>query len=240
MSKHCLFCPGFGIMKKTQKEKRIYACTHVSKIKGKKMMKTGMKRAASALTAAIMVFGLALGLCGCNLTLTEPEEIVTDFFEGLKTKNEEVLALYMENEDIHMLIHSKGSSKQLDKLYESLFQNFSYKILSVKKNGENGQETKAVAEVEVSNADFSKVLKKYQEESYDYMQANLYSNLSQKTLNAKCLELFVNQVKKAAKKADMDKETLTINLTKNENYSWDMELTEEMMSTIMGGLIIPL
>lgn len=196
-------------------------------------MSTYIKKAAAIVVAAVLV----LGACGCNLTLTEPEEVVTDFFEALKTKDEKVLALYGDNEDLHMLLHSKGSQKNLDKLYDSLFQNFSYRILSVKKNEE---ETSATAKVEVSNADFRKVLKKYQKASYDYMQANLYANLSKETLNAQCLTLFVQQVKKAAKKADMDTETLTIHLTKNENYSWDMELTEEMMNTIIGGLIIPL
>ena len=209
-------------------------------------MKTGKKRVRAGLAGLLTITmllglaGLSLGLCGCNVTLAEPEETLTNFFDGLKTKDEDALVFYAENEDIHMLIHSSGDKKQLNKLYDSVFQNFSYKILSVDKNGENGRETKATAKVEVSNADFSKVLEQYKKTSYDYMQANLYAGLNKKTLNAKCLELFVKQVKKAAKKADMKTETLTIHLTKNENYSWDMELTEEMMNVILGGLIIPL
>ncbi len=209
-------------------------------------MKTGKKRVRAGLAGLLTItmllglVGLTLGLCGCNVTLAEPEETLTNFFDGLKTKDEDALVFYAENEDIHMLIHSSGDKKQLNKLYDSVFQNFSYKILSVDKNGENGRETKATAKVEVSNADFSKVLEQYKKTSYDYMQANLYAGLSKKTLNAKCLELFVKQVRKAAKKADMNTETLTIHLTKNENYSWDMELTEEMMNVILGGLIIPL
>lgn len=209
-------------------------------------MKTGKKRVRAGLAGLLTItmllglVGLTLGLCGCNVTLAEPEETLTNFFDGLKTKDEDALVFYAENEDIHMLIHSSGDKKQLNKLYDSIFQNFSYKILSVDKNGENGRETKATAKVEVSNADFSKVLEQYKKTSYDYMQANLYAGLSKKTLNAKCLELFVKQVRKAAKKADMNTETLTIHLTKNENYSWDMELTEEMMNVILGGLIIPL
>ncbi|MCI8646304.1 MAG: hypothetical protein HFE76_05745 [Firmicutes bacterium] len=209
-------------------------------------MKTGKKRVRAGLAGLLTItmllglVGLTLGLCGCNVTLAEPEETLTNFFDGLKTKDEDALVFYAENEDIHMLIHSSGDKKQLNKLYDSVFQNFSYRILSVDKNGENGRETKATAKVEVSNADFSKVLEQYKKTSYAYMQANLYAGLSEKTLNAKCLELFVKQVRKAAKKADMNTETLTIHLTKNENYSWDMELTEEMMNVILGGLIIPL
>lgn len=211
---------------------------------------------------------LSLTLAGCSLTLTEPEEIVNDFFQGLKTKNEDTLILYTENEDINMLLHSKGDEEVLNQLYESLFENLSYRILSTKKNKE---ETKATVEVEVSNADFSNVLKKYQDKAYSYMQANLYSgNMTKKKLNAKCLEIFTEQVEKVSDKAVKTREkaqaqasaeagaesksseaadakvdglptrTITINLTKNENYSWDMELTEEMMEIILGGLIIPL
>lgn len=190
--------------------------------------------------AVIIALMMTLSLAGCSFTLTEPEEIVDDFFQGLKTKNEDTLILYTENEDINMLLHSKGDEEVLNQLYESLFENLSYKILSTKKNKE---ETKATVEVEVSNADFSNVLKKYQDKAYDYMQSNLYSgNMTKKKLNAKCLELFTKQVEKAsdAKDDGLKTQTITINLTKNDNYSWDMELTEEMMEIILGGLIIPL
>lgn len=197
-----------------------------------------MKHLKTILTLAIMMM-LAAGICGCSFTISEPEDTVHDFFKALKTKNEDVLILYTENEDINMLLHSKGDDEKLDAMYESIFQNFSYKILSVKKNKD---ETEATAQVEISNADFSGVLKKYQGKAYDYMQSNLYAgNISKKTLNAKCLSIFVKQVETAAEKKDNIKtETLTVKLIKNDNYSWDMELTEEMMEHILGGLIIPL
>ncbi|MCI9597216.1 MAG: hypothetical protein HFE75_07975 [Firmicutes bacterium] len=199
-----------------------------------------MKKKIAIIIAVLMTFSLT----GCYLTLTEPEEVVTDFFEGLKTKNEDALILYTKNEDINMLLHSKGNGEALDKMYESLFRNFSYKILSTKKNEE---ETAATMEVELANADFSEVLKSYQKEAYNYMERNLYSgDMSKQALNKKCLEIFAAQVEKAAEKAEPGSknapqaQTITINLTKNKNYSWDMELTEEMMEIIMGGLIIPL
>ncbi len=202
-----------------------------------------MKKKIAAIIAILMTFSLT----GCYLTLTEPEEVVTDFFEGLKTKNEDALILYTKNEDINMLLHSKGNEEALDNMYESLFRNFSYRILSTKKNEE---ETAATMEVELANADFSKVLKSYQKEAYNYMERNLYSgDMSKQALNKKCLEIFAAQVEKTAKKAENAEpgsknapqtQTITINLTKNDNYSWDMELTEEMMEIILGGLIIPL
>lgn len=194
-----------------------------------------MKRRFGAL---LVLTAVMLVLCGCTLTLTEPKEVVNDFFKGLKTKNEDVLILYTENEDINMLLHSKGKQADLNKMYDSIFKNFSYKILSTEKNEE---ETQATVTAEVSNVDFSKVLKNYQKRAYNYMQDNLYSgNLSKKKLNAKCLSIFANQTEKASESTKLQTETITINLTKNDNYSWDMQLTEEMMEIIMGGLIIPL
>ena len=194
-----------------------------------------MKRRFGAL---LVLTAVMLALCGCSLTLTEPKEVVNDFIKGLKTKNEDVLILYTENEDINMLLHSKGKQADLNKMYDSIFKNFSYKILSTEKNEE---ETQATVTAEVSNVDFSKVLKNYQKRAYNYMQDNLYSgNLSKKKLNAKCLSIFANQTEKASESTKLQTETITINLTKNDNYSWDMQLTEEMMEIIMGGLIIPL
>ena len=194
-----------------------------------------MKRKLAVL---LVMTAVVLALCGCSLTLTEPNEVVKDFFKGLKTKNEDVLILYTDNEDINMLLHSKGKKADLNKMYDSIFKNFSYKILSTEKNEE---ETRATVTAEVSNVDFSKVLKKYQKKSYKYMQDNLYSgNLSKKKLNAKCLSIFANQTEKASESTKLQTETITIVLTKNDNYSWDMQLTEEMMEIIMGGLIIPL
>lgn len=193
------------------------------------------KRKIAAAGIALMII---FALCGCSLTLTEPKEIVNDFFDGLKTKNKDTLVLYIENEDINMLLNSKGSEEDLNKIYDSIFRNFSYKVLSTKKNAD---ETKATVTAEVTNVDFSQVLKKYQKKAYNYMQDNLYSgDLSKKKLNAKCLSIFANQVEKASESTETQTREIAISLTKNDNYSWDMELTEEMMEIIMGGLIIPL
>lgn len=190
------------------------------------------------LAALLVLAAIVLALCGCSLTLTEPKEVVNDFFSGLKAKNEDVLILYSDNEDINMLLNSKGKEADLNRIYDSVFKNFSYKILSTEKNEE---ETQAVVTAEVSNADFSGVLKNYQKKSYAYMQDNLYSaNISKSKLNAKCLSIFADQTEKASESKELKTQTITITLMKNDNYSWDMELTEEMMEVIMGGLIIPL
>ena len=88
-------------------------------------MNTKILRLAAVLAAVI-------SLCSCTFTMTEPEVIVNDFFKGLKTKNEDTLILYTENEDINMLLHSKGNQKDLDKIYDSLFKDV-YKRQSLKR-----------------------------------------------------------------------------------------------------------
>ena len=193
----------------------------------------------------IMILAAVSGLWGCSmkdftqtLTITEPEQVTEAFFKGLKTKNTDTLILYTQNADINMLLHSTGSKEDLDMIYNSLFKNFTYHIQSVEKNE---AETTATAQVQVSNSDFSKILKEYQKEAYAYMEDNLYTGKnSKKSLNKKCLSIFAKQVEKASQAEAGEPQTLTVKLTKNDNYSWDMELTEEMMEIIMGGLIIPL
>lgn len=194
--------------------------------------------------AIVMILAAASGLWGCSmkdftqtLTITDPEQVTEAFFEGLKKKDTDTLILYTQNEDINMLLHSAGNKEDLDLIYNSLFKNFTYKIDSVEKNQ---AETAATAQVQVCNSDFSGVLKEYNKEAYSYMEDNLYTGKnSKKSLNKKCLSIFAKQVEKASQAAPGEPQTLTVKLTKNDNYSWDMELTEEMMEIIMGGLIIP-
>ena len=205
------------------------------------MENSGMKK----IITIVMIIAAVSGLWGCSmkdftqtLTITEPEQVVEEFFKGIKTKDMDTLILYTKNEDINMLLHSAGNQEDLDLMYDSLFKNYSYKIVSVVKNEE---ESAAEAKVEVTNADFSKVLEKYQKKAYQYMENNLYSgNMSKKELNKKCMSIFAQQVKAASESEKTSTSTLTVHLDKNDNYSWNMKLTEEMMEKIMGGLIIPL
>ena len=187
---------------------------------------------------AILLILLVTQLCGCGFTITKPEEVASDFFQALKTKDEDVLILYTKNEDINLLLHSRGDAADLKLLYESLFKNFTYKIVSAK---ENKDQTGAVVKVKVSNSDFSKVLEAYQKDAYRYMQENLYSGKAdKKKLSGKCMNLFAKQVENASRAKDKKTETIRISLKKNDNYGWDMALTEEVMEKIMGGLVIPL
>lgn len=193
-----------------------------------------MKKLIAILLAVLML----TGLCGCNVSVTEPEEVVDGFFQALKDKDEDVLILYTENSDMNTLLHCTGDEEQVEAMYAGVMKNLAWNITSVKKSEE---ETTATVEVEVTNSNFRKVLKKYQKKATDYMTEAIYEDdITKDKLNAKCLKIYVNQIEKAAEKTDaLVTETVTINLTKNADYGWDMEMTDELMKACIGGLKFP-
>lgn len=173
--------------------------------------------------------------CGCDVSVTEPEEIVDGFFQAMKDKDEDVLILYTENSDMNTLLHCTGDEEQVARMYENVVKNLSWKIVSVEKSED--QQTAAV-EVEISNTNMSGVLKAYQKKASSYMREALYDeDVTKDGLNAKCLELYVDQIEKAAAETEnLVVEVVTVQLTKNEDYSWDMEMSDELMKAIIGGL----
>ncbi|MEG0829507.1 MAG: hypothetical protein RSD88_03510 [Anaerovoracaceae bacterium] len=189
-----------------------------------------MKRIISA------IIGITLLACLCGCTVTEPEEVTAEFFQGLKTKNMEVLNRYMDDEHINILINSKGSQKDVDRIYKNIMKNFSYRIIKVE---EGEKETKI--QMELSNVSFKKVMNAYQKKSYAYMTDHLYENkLSKKELNKKCLDIYADQVAETAQNGKVRKTKMTVILEKNDNYGWDIQVTNKLMETIVGQLSSPL
>lgn len=189
-----------------------------------------MKKVTAAILSVIMV----LGLCGCNVLVDKPEDVVNDFMDAMKNKNVDVLILYTENADINTLIHNTADEKQMNTIYESLMKNFKWKIKSVKENREKGT---ASVEVEISNSDFSTVLTTYQAEAVKYTKDNLHEeSFTKEAMTAECMKIFTQHVKAAAREDTIKSQTVTINLKKNDSYSWDMELTGETMNVILGGI----
>lgn len=190
-----------------------------------------MKKIIAILISILML----ASFCGCDVSVIEPEEIVQGFFQAMKEKDEDVLILYTENSDMNTLLHCTGEEEQVARMYDATVKNLSWKILSVKKSEDKST---ATVEVEISNANMGDVLKAYQKEATEYMREVLYDDgITTEKLNAKCMEIYVEQIEKAAENADdAVVEVVTINLTKNEDYSWDMEMTDELMKAIIGGL----
>lgn len=193
-----------------------------------------MKRITAAFIALIMV----LGLCGCNISIEKPEEVVEEFMEAMKNKDEEVLILYSDNSDLNVLLHNIGSEEQMDIIYENLMKNLTWSVKSVKENEKKGT---AVVELKISNSDFSTVLGTYQTEAVKYTKDNLHDDsFTKEVMTEECMKIFAQNVKEAAAEDTINTEKITVNLVKNDKYGWDMELTDEMMTIILGGIEFPI
>lgn len=193
-----------------------------------------MKKAVAALIALIM----AASLCGCNVTIGSPESTVDDFFNALKDRDAETLILYTDNNDINTLLNNTIDEKYMSSIYGDLMRNLSWEITSVK---ENEEQTEAVVTVEVSNSDFSKTLKQYKAAAVDYMMDNLYKEeVTKKVMKNECMNIFAAQVNATSEKEDnLVTKTVEVNLTKNDSYTWDMEVTKELTKAALGGMKWP-
>ena len=192
-------------------------------------MKRGkiMKKLLSMLLIGLM----SISIFGCSFI--KPEDKATEFLNAVKTKNEDVLIGYTNNKYVNLLLHSTGDKNTLDEIYKNLFKNLSFKITSVTEN-----KTGAVVKVDITNVNFKKVFDNYEDKSYDYMILNLYSGkLNKKKLNKKCLDILAKEISSASKSKKKVTKSVKINLTKNENYSYDLNIDTKLMDALIGGLI---
>lgn len=193
-----------------------------------------MKKIIAAVAALIMI----LGLCGCDISITKPEDVVQEFMEAMKNKDEDVLILYSNNADLNLLLHDIGGQEQMDIMYEGLMQNMTWEIAGVKVDKKKGT---ASVELSVSNSDFSTVLTTYQAEAVKYTKDNLQKeSFTKEFMGEECMRIFAQSVQSAAIEDTVQTQNITVNLTKNDNYGWDMELTDEMMALILGNIEFPI
>ena len=61
--------------------------------------------------------------------------------------------------------------------------------------------------------------------------------LNKKKLNKKCLDILAKEISSASKSKKKVTKSVKINLTKNENYSYDLNIDTKLMDALMGGLI---
>lgn len=170
-----------------------------------------------------------------NTVSSTPQEAVNTMMDGLKTCNEQELEKYMDNTYVNLLMNLQGDEKVVDRMYAALFENFQYEIVEIAQKNDV-----AVAKVAITGNDFHKVLKAYDKSSYDYVMKNLYTEdiADKKKLNGKCLDLYVKEIEKAAKKEPVE-ETIFIPLADNGSYGWNVLLSDELMKEILGDLALP-
>ena len=191
----------------------------------------GFIRAITAILIAILIQG---GISGA--VETTPEEEVADFMAGLMTNDSQVIERYMDNEYINFLANIDTDEETKARMNEALFKNLKYEIEdSVQKGGA------AVVEVRLYTNDFSDVLQKYKDASYEYVMNNLYDDkvTNKKQLSKKCLEIYVDQIEKDAKKETSLEKKIYIPMIEDGYGGWKLLLNKGIMKNIMGKLAIP-
>ena len=186
---------------------------------------------ATVLVAAVMQLGTE------SLVSTTPREAVTDFMESLRTRDTYALEKYMDDRYVNFIINVQGDEKAIERMNEALFSDFKYDVERIAR-----RDDMAVAIVNVTSDDFSGVLDAYNKASYDYVVDNLYKDeiADKEWLAAQCLEIYVQQIEKAAEADETVEKTVYIPMVDDGYYGWNIVMTDELMISVLGDLQIPI
>ena len=171
-----------------------------------------------------------------NLISTTPHDAVSDFMDGLKNRDSSVMEKYMDDSYVNFITNVQGDDTVVERMNEALFRNFSYKIEKIKT-----KDDVAVAKVSITSDDFSNVLSGYESASYEYITDNLQSDeiADKDYLNAKCLEIYVQQVEAAADSGTVLETVVYIPMIDDGYYGWNIIMTDDLMKTVLGNLQMP-
>lgn len=171
-----------------------------------------------------------------NLISTTPHDAVSDFMDGLKNRDSSVMEKYMDDSYVNFITNVQGDDAVVERMNEALFRNFSYKIEKIKT-----KDDVAVAKVSITSGDFSNVLSGYESASYEYITDNLQSDeiTDKDYLNAKCLEIYVQQVEAAADNGTVLETVVYIPMIDDGYYGWNIIMTDDLMKTVLGNLQMP-
>ena len=171
-----------------------------------------------------------------NLISTTPHDAVSDFMDGLKSRDSSVMEKYMDDSYVNFITNVQGDEAVIERMNEALFRNFSYKIEKIKT-----KDDVAVAKVSITSGDFSNVLSGYESASYEYITDNLQSDeiADKDYLNAKCLEIYVQQVEAAADSGTVLETVVYVPMIDDGYYGWNIIMTDDLMKTVLGNLQMP-
>ena len=171
-----------------------------------------------------------------DATEVSPQQIADECMNGIRTLQEETLDRYAGNTYVNFIVNLDGDEETVERMRTALLQNFDYSIEAVEE-----RDDAAVAKITIQQCDFSKVLEKYEKKSYDYITEHLYDEdiTDKEKLNAKCLDIYVSQIEKVAKKGKTHEETIYLPMHSNGYNGWNPVLEDDTMKTILGDLAIP-
>ena len=187
-----------------------------------------------AIIAVAVAVSLQMGMT--DATEVSPQDAAEECMHGIATMQEETMGRYAGNTWVNFIVNLEGDEEDVARLQEAIFRNFSYSIDAVEE-----RDDLAVAKVTIHQCDFSKVLKKYDKKSYEYITEHLYDEdiTDKKKLKAKCLDIYVDQVENVAKAGKTHESTIYLPMTSDGYNGWNVQLDDETMKTIIGDLAIP-
>lgn len=188
----------------------------------------------STIIAFILSASLSLGI---STSMEQaPADAVNEFMSGMISGDDAVTEMYLENKYVNFLENVKGDEDLVKKMNEAIFKNTSYEIEDIATKG-----NVAVAKVKVKTNDFSKVMDKYDDASYDYVMYHLYEDKisNKKKLRKECFRIYVEQIVKTSNKKPKQEEEIFIPMSGDGYGGWEILLTDEVMEALMGNLQIP-
>lgn len=192
----------------------------------------------NGLIGTILSILLAAAISGgaSAMSEVEPWDAADVFFQDLSAGNKQATMTYMDNRYVNFLENVKGTDEEMDRMEDALFKNFSYELEECATKGEV-----AVVKVKVKNCDFSKIMDKYQKESYEYVTENLYSDdvIDKEKLNKKCLDIYLDQIEKTSGEEPSYEAEIFLPMEQDGYGGWRMILSDEIMKEILGELEIP-
>lgn len=187
-------------------------------------------------TVITLLISMLMQSGAVNMISTTPEDAVSSFMDGLKNRDSSILEKYMDDSYVNFISNVQGDDVTVERMNEALFRNFSYKIVKI-----GTKNDVAVAKVSITSGDFSNVLSGYESASYKYIADNLQSDeiADKDYLNAKCLEIYVQQVEAAADSGAVLETVVYIPMVDDGYYGWNIIMTDDLMKTVLGNLQIP-
>lgn len=184
----------------------------------------------------VMIIPMIMHTSVFNLVSTTPDEAVNSFMEGLKTQQSHVMDKYMDNAYVNFLNNVQGDEAVISRMNEALFRNFDYEVEKIRQKNDV-----AVARIVVKSGDFSNVMADYNTVSYHYVMDNLYTEAiaDKEALNAQCLELYVQQIEKAADSGTVIETVVFVPMVDDGYYGWNIVMTDELMMSVLGNLQVP-
>ena len=187
-------------------------------------------------TVITLLISMLMQSGAVNMISTTPEDAVSSFMDGLKNRDSSIMEKYMDDSYVNFISNVQGDDVTVERMNEALFRNFSYKIVKIRTKNDV-----AVAKVSITSGDFSNVLSGYESASYKYIADNLQSDeiADKDYLNAKCLEIYVQQVEAAADSGAVLETVVYVPMVDDGYYGWNIIMTDDLMKTMLGNLQIP-